>query len=55
MMKAEFAFSINQVVKTILGDKGIVDMAAINNSGEECYYVKLKGGQGEWFNRDQLA
>lgn len=53
-MKVEFKFEIDQKVKTIFDEYGIVDMAAIDNTNKESYYVKVKGGKGDWFKVDQL-
>ena len=48
-MDFTFKFKIDQKVKTVFGDNGLVDMAAVDNSGDECYYVKLAAGKDSWF------
>lgn len=53
-MKADFKFEIDQKVKTVLGDSGLIDMCAIDNTKCICYYVKMKGGQGQWLKEDQI-
>lgn len=48
-MDFTFKFKIDERVTTVFKDTGIIDMAAIDNSGDECYYVKLSGGKDSWF------
>ena len=55
MTEVKFEFNVDEKVKTIFGEKGIVDMAALDNSGCKIYYIKLKGGSDTWFKEDQLT
>ncbi len=53
-MDAKFKFDIDEKVKTVFDEDAIIDMAGIDNTKQETYYVKLKGGQGQWLKVDQL-
>jgi hypothetical protein len=53
MPTVEFKFSEKQKVKTVLGDDGVIDMAALQNGAVQ-YYVLMKEGNGAWFDEDQL-
>lgn len=54
MGDVSFKFEPKQKVKTIMDDEAIVDMAAYDGHVIS-YYVKLKGGKGQWFDEDQLT
>ena len=53
-MQVDFKFEIDQRVKTILGDEGIVSNLMIDDSGQKNAYVKLQGGKGDWFKENQI-
>jgi hypothetical protein len=52
-LDVNFEFAPDAKVKTVLGEIGIVDMCAIDNNGNEIYYVKTLTG-GNWFKKGQL-
>jgi hypothetical protein len=53
MCKVEFEHCIQDKVRTMLGDKGIVRMCALDDAGIK-YYVNLKGGLGAWYPEDEV-
>lgn len=53
-MKVEFKHAVNALVLTPFNEKGIVDIAGVDASGAR-YFVKLAGGNGDWFYEDQLT
>lgn len=53
MHDVEFLFWIGDRVVTLLGQEGIVSMAAVDDGGKLTYFVKQTGG-GEWWNEMQL-
>jgi hypothetical protein len=50
-----FEFDIDDLVRTKLGDKGIVCMAALDDSRKTLYCVKLLGGVSNWFKEEELS
>ena len=48
MIEVKFEFDIDEIVTTALGQKGIVDTCALDDSHEKKYYVKTEKG-GEWY------
>lgn len=53
-MKVEFKFDIDQQVKTIFDDVGVVEMAAIDDSEQKKYYVQRSEGS-QWMKESQLT
>ena len=47
-MEANFKFEIDQKVETAFGDVGIVNMAAIDDNRQECYFIK-RSDESKWF------
>jgi hypothetical protein len=54
MPTVEFKFAVQQKVKTVLGDEGIIDMQGFGG-GNIRYYVLFKEGKGSWFDEEQLT
>ena len=54
MREIIFEFDIDDRVKTIFDETGIVDMACVNNSGNNVYLIKLKDKENTWFKETQL-
>jgi hypothetical protein len=52
-MEHKFKFDIDDAVTTVFKETGIIDMAAIDNRGFECYFVKTKS-RDAWYKVDQL-
>lgn len=52
-MKVEFAFEIDEIVITPLGDKGIVAMLGYDKSGPQVY-VNTSSGGDRWWNQEQI-
>lgn len=53
MTSINFLFDIGQIVKTPLGDKGLVQMAAVDEGGILKYYVICSNG-ASWFVEHHL-
>jgi len=51
-MKVEFEFGIDETVETPFGDRGIVTMLAVDDSGK-VYYVKT-ANNSQWFKEKEL-
>lgn len=49
-MLVQFKFKLNQVVKTPLGEKGIITMLGVDASGPQ-YFVVTKNNS-QWFTQD---
>lgn len=54
MPTIEFKFPPKQRVRTVLGDEGVIDSCAFTGKMIPSYYVLVKGGNGSWFDEDQL-
>lgn len=52
--KVEFKFDVDNMVKTILGDKGLVTMCAINEGPEHQYFVVRSNGSN-WHKESELT
>ena len=52
-MTTVFAFELDQMVTTVLGDEGIIEMCAIARGGKQ-YLVTLAGGKDVWLYEDRL-
>ena len=52
-MKVEFKFDNGQQVRTMLGEKGVVDTAAKDESHHLKYYVKT-ASHSEWYLEKDL-
>ncbi len=52
-MNIVFVFRLEQSVTTLFGAKGIVDMCAVDETGNR-YYVKTEAGDA-WFKEAQLT
>lgn len=52
-MKVEYAFGIDQEVKTPFGDDGIVVMLGYDDGGK-CYHVKTSK-DGQWYKEKELT
>ena len=53
-MKVDFKFKVGQMVKTMFSDIGTIDMAAIDDSNTNKYYVK-RSSESQWFKESQLS
>jgi hypothetical protein len=53
-MDVKFLYKIGQKVKTIFGDIGIVDMAAIDDSKAIKYYIK-RSSESQWFKESEIS
>jgi hypothetical protein len=51
-MKVTFKFELDQVVKTILGNKGVIGMLGVDDGGVS-YFVKGEKNS-DWFKEAQL-
>jgi hypothetical protein len=52
-MTVEFAFEIDQKVKTPIGDLGIVTNLCINNTKQKQVFIQTSNG-GDWWREDQI-
>jgi hypothetical protein len=50
----EFAFSIDQKVKTVFGDVGIVKMVALDDTACKKVYV-MRSNDSSWFKEEELT
>lgn len=56
MPEVIFKFKPRDRVVTVLGDIAIIDLCAYMGDGiPNRYYVLLAGGNGSWFDEDQLT
>lgn len=53
-MTVDFKFDIDQKVKTVLGQNGIITNASLDNTKCIQYYVLLENGNGTWLKEDQI-
>lgn len=56
-MKIEFKFEPDQLVKTSLGDEGLIESCAYHLSNSlivKRYFITFKGGNGAWWDEDKL-
>ncbi len=53
MKNIEFKFDLEQKVKTVFGDTGIVEMCAIDDGPESKYFVK-RSENSSWFKESEL-
>ena len=53
-MNVEFKFEIDQKVKTIFGDMGVINMAGIDDAKENKYFVQWSS-DSQWMKESQLS
>lgn len=54
MISVDFKFDIDQVVENLFGEKGIVDMATLDNTRQKQYFIKLSMGNDGWYKEEHL-
>ena len=56
MINVSFKFNSGDKVTTIFGDEGVIDSCSYSGPNYPFrYYVLLKGGQGSWFDENQIT
>lgn len=53
-MTVTFKFEIDQKVKTVLGNTGMIFSAILDNTSQIQYYVVFKDGNSQYFKEDHL-
>lgn len=54
MITVDFKFDIDSIVESIIGDKGFIVMAAIDDNRSKTYYIQFASGNGAWIKENKL-